>query len=188
MKKFLRFGAASAVVAASLGMSTVAHAQDSAQADAFAEILTALTLELDTGSSLDFGAMVITGAGTVSLDAATGTLDCSAAAIVCSGTTELAAFSITTGTALKNVTIVFDTPTATLLRAGGTIGDAADELELSNLNSDAALVADPLGDFYQVALDGVGTAGFLVGGDLAFDGSEVAGVYQGTFTVSVEYT
>lgn len=188
MKKFLRFGAASAVVAASLGMSTVAQAQDSASADAFAEILTALEMSLDTGSSLDFGAMVVTGAGTVSLSASTGTLDCSDTDIVCSGTTEVAAFSITAGTALKGVTVNFDTPSVTLLRSGGTVGLAADELELDNFNSDATLVNDIAGDYYEVTLDGSGTGAFGVGGDLTFDGTEVAGVYQGTFDVSVDYT
>ncbi len=188
MKKFLRFGAAGAIVAASLGMSGVAQAQDSATADAFAEILTALEMSLDTGSKLDFGAMVVSGAGVVSLDAATGALDCTDVDIVCSGTTEVAAFSITAGTANKAVTINFDTPSVTLLRAGGTIGTAADELVLDNLNSDAALIADPLGDFYQVTLSGTGTSAFQVGGDLTFDGSEVAGVYSGTFDVSVEYS
>jgi hypothetical protein len=188
MKKFLRFGAASAVVAASLGMSTVAQAQDSATADAFAEILTALQLELDTGSSLDFGAMVVTGAGAVSLDASTGTFDCAAAAIVCSGTTEFAAFSITAGTALKDVTINFDTPSVNLVRNGGLATVAADVLVLNNFNSDAALIADGLGDYYEVTLDAAGRSSFLVGGDLTFDGSELAGVYTGTFDVSVEYS
>ncbi len=188
MKKFLRFSAASAVVAASLGMSTVAQAQDSASADAFAEILTALQLELDLGSKLDFGAMVVTGAGAVSLDAATGNLDCTAAAIVCSGTTELAAFSITAGTAGKGVTVNFDTPSVTLLRNGGTVGTAADELVLDNFNSDATLVPDIAGDYYEVTLGAGGLGAFQVGGDLTFDGSEVAGVYEGTFDVSVEYS
>lgn len=188
MKKFLRFGAAGAVVAASLGMSSVAHAQDSASADAFAEILTALELSLDTGSKLDFGAMIVTGAGVVSLDADTGSLDCTDTDIVCSGTTEIAAFSITAGTALKDVTINFDTPSVTLLRSGGTVGEAADELELDNFNSDATLVADIAGDYYEVTLSGTGTASFDVGGDLTFDGSETAGVYSGTFDVSVEYS
>ena len=99
--------------------------------------------------------------------------------IVCSGTTELAAFSITAGTALKDVTINFDTPSVTLLRGGGTVGAAADELELDNFNSDATLVTDPLGDYYEVTLSATGTAAFEVGGDLTFDGTEVAGVYTG---------
>jgi len=188
MKTFLRFGAASAVVAASLGMSTVAQAQDSASADAFAEILTALQLELDTGSKLDFGAMVVSGAGVVSLDAATGTLDCSAANIVCSGATELATFNITAGTALKDVKINLQSTNVTLLRATGTAGNAADELELGNLNSDASFVTDVLGDYYEVTLSGTGTSTFEVGGDLTFDGSENAGVYTGTFSVPVEYS
>ncbi len=188
MKKFLRFGAASAVVAASLGMSSVAQAQDSASADAFAEILTALQLELDTGSKLDFGAMVVSGAGVVSLDAATGTLDCTDVDIVCSGTTELAAFSITAGTASKDVKINLQSTNVILRRAGGTVGTAADELVLSNLNSDATLVTDLAGDYYEVTLSGTGTSAFEVGGDLTFDGSEVAGIYTGTFSVSVEYS
>jgi len=190
MKKFLRFGAASAVVAASLGMSTVAQAQaqDSASADAVAEILTALTLELDTGSALDFGTMVVTGAGGVSLDASTGTLDCLIATIVCSGTTRLAAFSITAGTPDKNVTINFDTPSVTLFNTAG-IG-AAYELELDNFNSNALEVTDTttLGTYYEVKLDEGGLGAFLVGGDLTFDGTEVAGTYEGTFDVSVEYS
>lgn len=188
MKKFLRFGAASAVVAASLGMSTVAQAQDTASASAFAEILTALQLKLDTGSKLDFGAMVVTGPGKVSLDAATGTFDCLAAAIVCSGTTGFAEFSITAGTALKDVTINFDTPSVTLLRSGGNVANPADVLVLNNFNSDAALIADGLGDYYEVTLSATGTSAFQVGGDLTFDGTEVAGVYTGTFDVSVEYS
>ena len=189
MNKFLRFGAVSAVAAASLGMSTAAQAADTASADAFAEILTALELSLDTGSKLDFGSMVVTGVGgTVSLNAATSALDCSVATIVCSGTTEVAAFSITAGTALKDVTIVFDAQNTKLLRSGGTSGVAADELVLDNFNSDANLVSDIAGDYYEVTLGTTGTSAFKVGGDLTFDGSETAGVYQGTFDVSVEYS
>lgn len=188
MKKFLRFGAASAIVAASLGMSNVAQAQDTASADAFAEILTALQLSLDTGSKLDFGAMVVTGPGMVSLDAGTGALDCTDTDIICSGTTELAAFSITAGTASKDVTINFDTPTVNLVRVGGSVTVPADVLVLNNFNSDAALTSDPLGDYYEVTLSSTGTASFQVGGDLTFDGSEVAGVYTGSFDVSVEYS
>jgi hypothetical protein len=188
MKKFFRFGAVSAVVAASLGMSTVAQAQDNDTADAFAEILPALTLALDTGSRLDFGAMVVSGPGTVTLDAVAG-LDCTTADIVCTGTTEVAAFSISSGKGLTDVTINFDTPSVTLLVSGGTPGDAADELELDNFNSDATLVIDIVaGNYYEVNLDAAGTAAFDVGGDLTFDGSEGAGVYTGTFAVSVEYS
>lgn len=187
MKKFLRFGAASAVVAASLGMSTVANAADTASADAFAEILTALELSLDTGSKLDFGAMVVTGPGVVTLDAVSG-LDCTDTDIVCSGTTELAAFSITSGTALKDVTIKFDAPTVVLGRTGGVVGAAADELVLSNFNSDATETTDTSGTYYEVTLSNTGTGAFQVGGDLTFDGSEVAGVYTGNFGVSVEYS
>jgi hypothetical protein len=60
---------------------------------------------------------------------------------------------------------------------------------LNNFNSDAALETDINGDtYYEVTLSSSGTETFGVGGDLSFDGTEVAGVYEGTFAVSVEYS
>lgn len=186
MNKFLRLGAAGAVFAASMGMTTAAHAADTASADAFAEILSALNLTLDTNSKLDFGAMVVSGAGVVTLDA-DGTFDCTATNIVCSGTTEVASFSIDSGTGLKDVTINLPSST-TLLRAGGTSGTAADELELDNFTTTGSLNTSGSTPFYEVSLDSAGEAGFSVGGDLNFDGTEVPGSYTGTFSVSVEYS
>lgn len=186
MKKYLRLGATGAVLAASLGMTSVAHAQDTATADAFAEILTALQLNVATGTSLDFGAMVVTGAGTVSL-APDNTLDCSVATIVCSGSTGVPTFEVA-GTPLKNVTVKFDASSAILRRVGGVVGAAADELVLDSFTSNASVNNSGPVPFYEVSLDGLGDSSFEVGGDLNFDGSEVPGVYQGSFDVSVEYS
>ena len=61
MTKTIRFGAAGIAMFAAIGMGSAAHAQ-SATADATAEILDALTLTAD--NELDFGTMVVSGAGT----------------------------------------------------------------------------------------------------------------------------
>lgn len=177
MTKTIRFGAAGIALFAAMGMSNAAFAQDTANATATAEVLDALTLNNSTG--LDFGTMVVDGAGTVSL-AADGTLDCAAADIVCSGTSAVAAFDVT-GTANKAVTI--NLPTAAIdlnhpdLTAAST-GEHTIELD--------AFVSSGTGN--EITLDGSGDGSFTVGGSIEFDGSEVAGIYTGSFDVSVEYS
>lgn len=175
MKKTIRLGVAGAAMFAALGMSSVAHA-DTATADATAEILDALVLTNDTG--LDFGTMVITGAGAVTL-AADGTLDCTAANIICSGTTSVAGFSVE-GTANKDVTVNLPSATSSvdLVRVGGVATDAADVIVLDAFTATSG----------SVTLDGTGEATFDVGGSITLDGSETAGVFEGTFDVSVEYS
>ncbi len=70
----------------------------------------------------------------------------------------------------------------------GVLGVAADELELTNFNSDVFYNTAGATNFYEVTLDENGLGAFKVGGDLTFDGTEVPGVYTGTFGVSVEYS
>lgn len=184
MFKTIRFGAAGVAMAAALGMGSVAHAQD-ADADATAEVLQALTLNLDSGS-LDFGTMVVNGAGSVVL-AANGTLDCSAAQITCSGTTDVPTFTAT-GTANQDVTI--NLPTTVNLDHPNytTTPGAQHRIELNAFTSDAPVNSSGPTSFYEVQLDGTGAASFSVGGTIVIDGSEVAGTYDGTFNVSVEYS
>ncbi|MEO9491688.1 MAG: DUF4402 domain-containing protein, partial [Marinomonas sp.] len=136
MTKIFRIGAAGAALVSAMGMSSVAHA-DNADATATAEVLEALTLDLQTGTSLDFGAMVVSGAGTVSL-AADGTLDCSAADIVCTGTTGVAGFDVG-GTASKAVTINLPTADVELQHTAYTPTSGGEHvIELNGLVSDAA--------------------------------------------------
>ena len=176
MTKMIRFGAAGVALFAAMGMSNAAYAQDTAQATATAEVLDSLTLTNDTG--LDFGTMVVDGAGVVSL-AADGTLTCDSADIVCSGTSAVAAFSVT-GTASKAVTINLPTGAVDLQTTGWSAGDPDPyQIELNGfVDSDSG----------EVTLDGAGDGSFTVGGTITFDGSEVAGVYSATFDVSVEYS
>lgn len=179
MTKTIRFGAAGIAMFAALGMGTAAHA-DTATADATAEVLDALILNNDT--ALDFGTMVVTGAGTVTIES-DGSVDCTAADIVCSGTTSVAGFSVE-GTANKSVTINLPTSGVELRHPDHTLATAAEHtIELNGFTSSENGANGP-----EVALNGTGDATFDVGGTINLDGSEAAGVFSGTFTVSVEYS
>ncbi|MEL6542535.1 MAG: DUF4402 domain-containing protein [Pseudomonadota bacterium] len=175
MTKTIRFGAAGIAMAAAMSMSTVAHA-DTASADATAEILEALQLDLTEGS-LDFGAIVVNGADTLTLTAA-GTMDCANKQVVCSGTTDNPLFTVQ-GTDGKDVSINLPTAAVDLTRVGGTVGTAADTLSVDSFTSSAT------GD--EVTLSS-GSATFTVGGTLSIGATQNAGVYEGSFDVSVDYS
>ncbi len=178
MKKAFRIGATGVAIAAAMGMSSVAHA-DNADATATAEILEALTLDLQTGTSLDFGSMVVSAASTVSLDAATGALDCTDAGVTCTGTSGVPTFDVG-GTANKEVTINLPA-SITMNHTNGT-----DSLSVGSIASDGAV--DPLTGDESVTLDAAGDASFSVGGEISVDENTEPGVYTGTFNVSVEYS
>lgn len=181
MKKTIRFSAAGIAMFAALGMGSVAQAQDSASADATAEVLSALTL-LNDGGALDFGTMVVSGGGVVTL-AADGTLTCSDPDIICSGTTGVAGFTVT-GTANNDVTINLPTGSVELRHPSFTPATSAQHaIELGGFTSSENGGSGP-----EVTLDGTGSATFDVGGTITLDGSEEAGQFDGTFDVSVEYS
>jgi len=180
MNKTIRFSAAGIAMFAALGMGSAAHA-NTATADATAEILDALVLTND-GGSLDFGTMVVSAGGIVTL-AANGTLTCTDPDIVCSGTTGVAGFSVQ-GTANKAVTINLPTGSVELRHPSYTPATAAQHaIELATFTSSQNGATGP-----EVTLDGVGAATFDVGGTITLDGSEAAGLFNGTFDVSVEYS
>lgn len=176
MNKTIRLGAAGIAMFAAMGMSSVAHA-DTATADATAEVLDALVLTADT--DLDFGAMVVSGPGSVTIQS-DGTLDCSATDIVCSGTTSISSFTVD-GTADKAVTINLPTGTVNLVHTGN-VGSTLPQhvITLGSFTTDAT--------GSEVTLDATGTNGFDVGGTITLDGTEISGTYEGSFDVSVEYS
>lgn len=171
MNKNFRFGAVGVALVASMGMGSAAHAA-SATATATAEVLQALTLNSD-GTVLDFGTLVVPGAGTAVVNASN-VRSCTGA-VVCSGTTSTAGFNLT-GTASKPVTVTLPTTPVVLSTAGG--GTAATEITLDTFTASAT----------SVTLDATGNGAFTVGGTIHMDGSEVAGIYSGTFTVTANYT
>lgn len=184
MKFTVRLGAASAAMIAALGVASAAHAAPVTEtAEARAEIVRALTLIKDT--DLDFGKVAVAGAGTVVVDP-DGTVSTCSINLTCYGTTSGAKFDVTTGSIGKSLSVTLPSD-VTLLRSGGTAGNAADELELSSYTTNAS-GSGP----YSVTLvdDGSGTNGiatFSVGGSLAFDGTEVEGLYTAQIQVAVDY-
>ena len=178
MTKFLRFGAAGAAIFAVCGAAP-AFAQDTATADATAEVLQALNLSLDSGT-LDFGAIVVNGADTLTLTPA-GTMDCANKQVVCAGTTDVPTFEVT-GTDGAAVTINLPTANVNLVVAGGSAAVAEETLVLNNFTSSANGTNGP-----EATLTG-GSALFTVGGTLNIGANQDAGVYTGTFDVSVEYS
>ena len=176
MTKTIRFGVAGIAMFAAMGMSSVAHA-DTATADARAEVLQALQLDLVDGS-LDFGAIVLSGNGAETLTLQpNGTMDCANKEVTCSGTTDVPEFQVQ-GTADKDVTISFSTTSIDLARNGGT-GTGADVMTVDTFTTNAT------GN--EVTLTG-GSANFTVGGTLNIGVTQNAGVYEGDFTVQVDYS
>lgn len=161
-----------AVVGAALGalsIASAANAATTATATATAEVLSTLSVSAD--SALDFGQIAANTGGTVTVNAdstvsKTGDL-------VSTGTRAPATFSVV-GSKGAMVAVTLPTGPATLTRALGT-----ETMELSGWNS------NPNGAFQLDATTGAAT--FSVGGTLTVASAQVAGVYSGTFDVSVEY-
>lgn len=179
MTKMIRFGAAGIAMFAAMGMSTAAHA-DTETADATAEVLEALVLTLDSGS-LDFGSIVVNGADTLTITPAN-TMDCANKNVVCTGTTDVPSFSVA-GTANKAVTIILPAASVNLVLQGGSAAVSSQVMTLDTFTSSENTVNGP-----ETTLDGAGAATFTVGGTLNIGATQDAGIYEGTFDVSVEYS
>lgn len=195
-----RIGAASAVLALAAGMGSVAQA---AEADGTATVEVLRPITLTAGDDLDFGLVAVNGSGSISVgfDPIDGSadLDCSAADIVCVGGGEsLASFSITGGSANRSVSITLpsaDIDMVSTTAVNPAAPTAAEVVVLSGLESDAVINEfDPVtGTLISstsdaLNLDASGEGSFSVGGTATFDGSEGPGVYEATFTVTVEYS
>ncbi len=162
MRKSLRLAAA---LAATVSFASSAQAATTASATASAEILT--TLSVTAMQNLDFGQVAVNGAGTAVIGA-DGVNACSAN-LVCTGTRQAASFDVT-GTAGTAVAAVVTTGTVNL--TSGT-----NSMVLDNFS-----VHFPTGN----TLVG-GAASFNVGGTLNVAAAQPAGLYNGNFSVSVEY-
>lgn len=163
----IRKSAVGAAIVAAFGISSMAHAAATETATAEVEILSALTLAVQNGSTLDFGQIAVNGAGTATLNPATDAVTCSAN-LVCVGTPSAVDFDVT-GTADASVGI-------TLPSSSVSLGNGTDTITLQNFTSDVA----------SVTLT-AGSASFAVGGQLAIAAGISSGVYTGQFDVTVEY-
>lgn len=146
-------------------MSNAAHAE-TATATANAEILAAV--ELSPIADLDMGLVAVGAqAGTVTLEAS-GTRTCSAE-LTCVGTATPGSFQVTNATDGFVIDITVDA-TTTLSGTGG------DDMTLT-LNPDAT----------SITFDSAALQTISVGGILAVNASQGAGVYTGTYNVSADY-
>ena len=167
MRNTFRIALVGAALSA-VSFASAASAATSATANATAEVLSTLTVTAD--SALNFGQIAANTGGTVTVNgdstvASTGTL-------ISTGTRAPAGFTVT-GT--PGVNVVLTLPgTATLTRVSGT-----QTMSITGFNSNRS------GAFQLAA--GTGSATFAVGGTLGVASGQVAGVYNGTFSVSVEY-
>lgn len=170
MRSSLRFAAIGVAMAAA-SLATSAQAAASATATATAEVLSSLTLTVDTGSQLDFGQIAANTGGTVTVNADSSVA--STGGLVSTGTRNPVSLTVT-GSAGSMVAVTLPASAVTLTRSGGT-----ETMSLSSFNS------SPNGAFQ---LDTVtGQSSFTVGGTLTVGANQVPGTYAGTFSVSVEY-
>ncbi len=210
MKTFFRGAAATAVAAVAFAaMPAMAQTAgdpnaNQADADARAEILAGLTLTNVAGSSLDFGSIVVLGAGTVSVPSDGSAISCPAAAAVCSGTTDVAEFEVS-GSDGKAVSITLPDASAATDELQFDDGVTVHSIDITEFETNAKLdsttqvvdglgvpVFDPItGAPIFVQYDGVllagGTATFPVGGSIALVAGQEPGLYEHTFTVEVNY-
>ena len=180
MTKTIRTGAAAVAMFAALGMGTAAHA-DTATADATAEVLAAL--ELTNTAPLNFGTVVLNAAstgGTVDVDVA-GFRTCGGDVICGPGGAEQAAGFTIVGAPGTNVGVFVQDLVANpvSLTHTGNVGSANAEH-----NIELTALVDSVGGGGPGF---PGTADFTVGGTITLDGTEIAGVYEGTFDVTVAY-
>lgn len=166
MRNTLRIALIGAALSAA-SFASAASAATSATANASAEVLTTLTLA--STSALNFGQIAANTGGSVTVNA-DATIS-STGSLISTGTRTPAAFTVT-GTPNANVVLTLPT-SATLTRSGGT-----ETMAIGGFNS------NPGGAFQ---LGSTGSANFAVGGTLTVASNQLAGAYNGTFSVSVEY-
>lgn len=153
--------AGSAVIA--LGLSASAANAATASANATAEILSQVSVTKT--ADLAFGTVAIgTSGGTVAVSTA-GARSCGSG-LVCSGTTAAAGFTVS---GAVGQTVGVTVPATVTLNDGGSNNMTA------TLTSSAS----------SIVLDG--TDAFTVGGTLTVGGTQAAGTYAGSFTVTVNY-
>jgi len=175
MNKFLRLTSLAATVAALALTAAPAQAASlvSATPVAKAKVKILKGLTLTSSSDLDFGTVVLSGAGawagdTVSVDLA-GAQTCTAN-LTCSGTTSAAAYNVTGS---NNAVVVVTVP------ASVTITNGTDNLTVTTTKSIGATVTMP--NSGNTGID------FEVGGSITLASTTVDGFYQGDIDVTADY-
>lgn len=168
MRNSIRLASLAALAAASF--TTAAHAADTATASATAEVLSTIAVAKD--ADLSFGTIAVNGDGTYVLGA-DGNYTCSAS-LICTGTRNPAAFTVT-GTA-ANVGVAAGVDQASIVLTHAT--DNTKTFTVDNFS-----IYFPAGNSLVS-----GTSSFNVGGTLNVTAANaLQGTYTGSFDVTVEY-
>lgn len=181
MTKTFRTAAAGVALFAAIGMGSAAQAQVSQSADASAEILAALQLVND--APLDFGSLVMNASsagGTVTVDGG-GFRTCAGDVICGTGGTQQPALFTVSGAANSSIIVTVQdlvaNPVSLTHTANAGSVSAEHNIELTSLDDGS------FGGFTTFS----GIESFNVGGTISLDGSEIAGLYEGSFNVTVAY-
>ena len=171
MSKILRYAAAGMAMA-SLGVASTANAATSDTADVTAEILTALSVAVDsTDNTLDFGQIAPGASAATIVVAPDGTMTGGCpTAVICAGSTNAPSFDVV-GNPNALVYVTFT-------NASETLSNGTDSMTVDTFTTDGS---------GQLTLDGSGDGSFTVGGSLGVAASQAAGVYTGTLEVNVAY-
>jgi len=189
MSKILRYATAGVAMAA-LGIASGAQAATTDSANATAEILTALSVDVDTtADTLDFGTIAdggITANQSITVDT-TGARGACPTNLICGGTTAAPTFHVS-GLGGRTVQVSFVNTSETLsydtvVNGGPAPVGFASAMTVNSLVTDASYNSVT----NQVLLDAGGLADFAVGGTLIVQPNMAPGVYNGTLTVSVAY-
>jgi Domain of unknown function (DUF4402) len=161
---------ASTVAATVTGVSTANAA--TATATATATIVQAISIVQAPGGGLNFASIAPSAAGgDVTVDTADTRTACTGGQF-CSGTVTSGAFNVA-GANNYNYTLTLPTTAVTLTRVSGT-----ETMSVGTFAHNAGLTP---------ALSATGTSSFKVGATLTVGANQVAGVYNGTFPVTVVY-
>jgi hypothetical protein len=155
---------------APLLFAATAHAQSNGDADV--EIMTPVVVQND--GNMDFGTIIPgTGLSRLRIDPDTGVLTVfSGNATIVGGTVSRATFTVS-GDANERVRITLSQNRVDLTRVGGT-----ETMRLNRFRLDGGR---------NRFLDTTGTAQFAVGGQIRVTANQAAGVYQGSFALTVDY-
>lgn len=170
MKKFTAALVAAGLVLATSGAALAISANGTANATVIAPIAIAAT-----ATTLEFG-NIVTGAGTVVINAETGVRTGTAALITSTQGTERAGTFTVTGSGSLTYAITLPGNSDVVL----TTGDGADATKQIPASS---FTSFPSGTGTLSS----GTQTLSVGATLTLDGSEIAGNYTDTYSVTVEY-
>lgn len=151
---------------------SAAAAATTATSDATGSATVLHPLTVVKSADLDFGTIIVAGAGTAVLDPTSGAIT-TTGALTLSGTAAHPARFTTTGSRNSNVHLRVPQQPVTLTRVGGT-----ETMTVSNFTVDGAT---------NRKIPQSQTFDFAVGGTLAVAAGQAEGNYVGTFTMTVQY-